>query len=62
MKVENYNLISTGGKHIRIATKVTFPSGRVVKFIEKLPKEEAIRQANLQIAIEQMQELNKVFN
>jgi hypothetical protein len=44
-KVETYNLLSRDGKNIRQATKVAFPDGVVVKFIDKLPKKEAIKQA-----------------
>ena len=45
MTVKNYKLIASNGRVIRTATMVIFPSGKVVKFIDKLSKREAIRQA-----------------
>jgi hypothetical protein len=40
-----YRLTAANGRHIRIATKVVFADGRVIRFIERMPKGEAIRQA-----------------
>ena len=45
MKVTEYNLKSKNGRHIRRATKVTFPDGYEVRFIERMPKGAAIKQA-----------------
>lgn len=45
MKATEYNLKTKTGKHIRKATKVTFPDGYEVRFIERMPKAAAIRQA-----------------
>lgn len=41
----NYRLTASNGRHIRTATMVTFPDGRVIRFMEKMSKREAIRQA-----------------
>lgn len=50
MKVSNYILKASNGKRIRIATKVTFADGREVKFIDRLSKKEASKQAtNMQM-------------
>jgi hypothetical protein len=49
-KVQTYQLMSViTGKPIRKATKVVFPDGREVKFIERLPKRKAIQAAMQQI-------------
>lgn len=45
MKATDYNLKTKAGRHIRKATMVTFPDGYEVKFIERMPKVVAIRQA-----------------
>jgi hypothetical protein len=45
MKVTEYNLKASNGRHIRKATKVTFPDGYEVRFIERMPKGEAVKQA-----------------
>lgn len=45
MKATEYNLKTKTGRHIRKATMVTFPDGYVVRFIEKMPKGAAIKQA-----------------
>lgn len=45
MQVETYALKAKNGRHIRMATKVVFPDGFEVKFMDKMPKAEAIRQA-----------------
>lgn len=44
-KVEDYNLRVRNGRHIRVATMVTLPSGEVVRFLERMGKREAIAQA-----------------
>lgn len=44
-RVELYTLRTGTGGHIRKATKVIFPDGREVKFMDRLSKREAIRQA-----------------
>jgi hypothetical protein len=41
----NYHLTASNGRHIRTATMVTFPDGRVVRFMEKMSKRDAIKQA-----------------
>lgn len=43
--VQTYRLQASNGRHIRIATKVVFADGFVVRFIERMPKGAAIRQA-----------------
>lgn len=43
--VSTYRLTASNGRHIRIATMVTLADGRVVRFMEKMSKREAIRQA-----------------
>ena len=43
--VKTYTLKSANGKHIRQATMVIFENGKIVKFIEKMSKKEAIKQA-----------------
>jgi hypothetical protein len=43
--VETYRLRASNGRHIRMATRVRFPNGQVVSFLDKMPKREAIRQA-----------------
>jgi hypothetical protein len=50
MKVELFRMVAANGRHIRMATKVTFADGTVVKFMERLPKGEAVRQAMQQRA------------
>lgn len=45
MKAETFKLVAQNGRHIRVATKVTFPDGYEVKFMERMPKGEAIKQA-----------------
>lgn len=49
MTVSNYNLQTSSGKHIRVATQVTLPNGQVIRFAEKLTRKEAIRNAQAQI-------------
>lgn len=43
--VETYQLVAGNGRPIRKATVVTFDDGEEVRFIEKLPKGQAIEQA-----------------
>jgi hypothetical protein len=45
MKVELYQQVTKAGRHIRMATEVTFPDGMVVRFMDRLSKREAVRQA-----------------
>jgi hypothetical protein len=49
-EVSTYTLKTQNGRHIRQATKVTYSDGREVKFVDKLPKKEALRQTAAQIA------------
>lgn len=44
-KVETYKLFASHGRYIRLATQVTLRNGRVVKFLDKMPKGQAIKQA-----------------
>lgn len=48
IRVETYNLKTKNGKHIRKATMVIFPDGITIRFMEKMGKREAIRQAQEQ--------------
>lgn len=43
-KVENYILYAGNGRRIRIATKVVYPDGTQVEFVERMSKREALRQ------------------
>ena len=45
MKVELYRMVAGNGNHIRMATKVTFEDGYVVRFMDRLPKYIAVEQA-----------------
>lgn len=45
VKVDIYPLLRRDGSRIRMATKVTHPDGRVLHFVERLPKRAAIAQA-----------------
>lgn len=45
MKVENYRMIAGNGRHIRIATQVTFEDGYVIRFMDRMPKYLAVKQA-----------------
>lgn len=51
-RVELYQLYAGdgSGRRVRKATKVIFPDGREIKFIERMPKREAIKQAKWQLA------------
>lgn len=44
-RVKDYQLIARNGRPIRKATMVIFQDGRTVRFVERLGKKEAIRQA-----------------
>ncbi len=48
MEASSYNLKASNGRHVRIATMVTFDDGRIIRFTERLSKREAIRQAKYQ--------------
>jgi hypothetical protein len=48
MKVETYQLVAGNGRPVRKATKVVFPDGVEVRFMEKLSKRRAIEQATEQ--------------
>jgi hypothetical protein len=45
----NYELFASNGRRIRTATQVTFSDGTVVRFMERMPKGEAIRRALRQV-------------
>lgn len=45
MQVETYPLLNSKGYYIRKATMVIAKDGRTVKFIDKMPKGEALKQA-----------------
>jgi hypothetical protein len=45
MKVETCQLVAGNGRPIRKATKVVFPDGVEVRFMEKMSKRRAIEQA-----------------
>lgn len=47
--VESYNLVASNGRKIRTATKVTI-NGQTVRFMERMTKREAIRQAVAELA------------
>lgn len=49
-RVETYSFATRRAGHIRQATRVVFPDGRKVEFIERLPKAKAIAQAKEQLA------------
>ena len=44
-KVENYRIFASNGNPIRVANKVIFPTGKEMKFLDKLSKREALKQA-----------------
>ena len=46
MQVTSYRLTAANGRHIRMATKVTLDSGRVIAFTERMSVREARRQAH----------------
>ena len=43
--VTTYNLFAGNGRHIRKATKVIFPDGKEIRFLERVGKKLAIREA-----------------
>lgn len=56
MEVTNYTLTASNGRKIRQATQVTYPGHTfkptgtdTIRFMEKLSKKQAIRQANNQL-------------
>jgi hypothetical protein len=57
MKVETYDLTAASGHHIRKATQVRLPDGRVVRFIERVPRREAIRYVQDSIRLGQLDRL-----
>jgi hypothetical protein len=57
MKVETYDLTAANGRHIRKATQVRLPDGRVVRFIEQVPRREAIRYVQDSIRLGQLDRL-----
>jgi len=42
MQVTNYRLLTKNGSHIRMATKVILDDGRVVRFLDKIIKKDAL--------------------
>ena len=46
--VTTYSLYARNGRKIRTATEVTI-NGQTIKFMEKMSKREAIRQAEIQV-------------
>jgi hypothetical protein len=61
-EIGTYRLITPKGRHIRIATKVILPDGREIRFMDKLSKKEAIRQAENLIKREKARKSNKRTN
>ena len=45
MKVSTYNLTASNGQHIRKATQVELADGRVIRFMERMSKREALAAA-----------------
>lgn len=43
--IETYQLKTIDGKHIRKATLVRFEDGKVIRFMERMPRIEAKKQA-----------------
>jgi len=43
--VEEYQLLTASGKRVRKATKVIFKNGKEIKFVEKVTKKDAIKNA-----------------
>ena len=50
MKVESYKLYASNGRYIRTATKVILNDGKEIKFLDKMSKKEAIKNAQTQLA------------
>jgi hypothetical protein len=48
-RVSTYQLLTGSGRPIRKATKVTFADGREIRFMDRIPKREAIKQALYQL-------------
>ena len=49
MKVQDYKLYASNGRYIRTATKVIFDDGSEIKFLDKLDKKQATKNAQDQI-------------
>ncbi len=47
--VTEYRLKTSANKPIRMATKVIFSDGKVVKFLERMTKRDAIKQARMHL-------------
>ena len=47
--VEDYQLLTKSGRKIRKATKVVFKNNKEIKFIEKIGKKDAIKNALYQV-------------
>ena len=47
--VSTYDLTAATGRHIRQATQVTFPDGRVIRFMEKMSRRDALRQVTSEV-------------
>lgn len=50
--ITDYKLYARNGKLIRVGTMVTFEDGKVIKFLDRLPKGEASRNARREYAKE----------
>jgi hypothetical protein len=48
MKVQDYKLYASNGRYIRTATKVIFNDGKEIKFLDKMSKKEAVKNAQAQ--------------
>ena len=46
--VETYKLYAGSGRYVRQATQVVYSDGSVIRFMEKMSKREAVRQAEMQ--------------
>jgi hypothetical protein len=60
--VSLYDLRTATGRHIRMATEVRWPGGDVVRFMDRMPKAEALRQARIVLVrrmINQAQQAHK---
>jgi hypothetical protein len=55
-----YRQTASNGRHIRTATELTCPDGRVVRFGERLSKREAIRQMTKQDAMRRETAANRM--
>jgi hypothetical protein len=57
MQVETYDLTARNGRRIRKATQVRLSDGRVVRFIERVSRREAIRYVQDSIRLGQLDRL-----